>query len=140
MRRGTGALVAALLVVTVAGCGQQPEPDISAQAAKVLGADVDAITAAARAKDATKVQQALKTLRGHVDAQQASGELSPERASQILAAGARVAIDVGVPAPKVVVSRVPAPPAPDLDRGKDDKKDEGKKDDEDKEEKDKDDD
>lgn len=147
MRRPLAALaVTGALLVGLSGCGSD-EPEISPAAAKVLAADVDAITAAARAKDAAQVQAALKTLRAHVDEQQESGELSADRASRILAAGAKVALDVGVPPPKVVVSRVPAPPAPGPERGKDakkddedekkdDKNDEDKKDDEEGEDKD----
>lgn len=142
MRRPlAGLLVAAVLGARLSACGRQDDPDISLEAATVLGADVDAITAAARAKDAAKVQEALKTLRTHVDEQQALGDLNTERASRILAAGARVALDVGVPAPKVVVSRVPAPPAPrqappqsDKNDQKDDKDDDKEKDEDQKDE------
>lgn len=92
------------LLISVSSCGQQ-RPEISSAAAKVLSADVDAATAAARAGDAVKLQQALRNLRVHVEEQQKAGELSPARASRILAAGARVALDVGIPPPEVV--RVP---------------------------------
>ncbi len=57
------------------------------------------VTTAARAQDAERVQQALNTLRTHV-AQQEGGELSPQRASPILAAGAKVAIDGVAPDPQ----------------------------------------
>lgn len=94
------------LLISVSSCGQQ-KPEISPAAAKVLNADVDAVTAAARAGDAVKLQQALRSLRVHVEEQQKAGEVTPARASTILAAGARVALDVGIPPPKVVVSPVP---------------------------------
>lgn len=132
--RAVAAVLTALLTVGLAGCGEQKRADISPQAAQVLASDVDAITAAARAKDATQVQQALQALRSHVDAHQASGDLSSERASRILAAAAKVGLDVGLPAPKVIVSPVPAPPA----RRQEPQKGESK-DDKDKEEKDEDD-
>ena len=138
-------LLVALLLSAVTGlsaCGGQEGTEISPQAVKILGSDVDAVEAAARAGDAAKLQQALTALREHVDAQQRSGDLSSARASQILAAGARVALDVGVPPPVVVVSPSPVP-APRTEtrrtengKGDDDKEDE---DDEDKEEKNKDD-
>lgn len=123
LARAAPCLVAAFVVT---GCGEQEQPEISPQAAQVLAADVDAVTAAARAGDATALQEALKTLRAHVDAQQESGDLSSDRAARILAAGARVALDVGAPAPEVVVSPVPvpAPAGGSQDKGKGREKDE----------------
>lgn len=115
------------LVLSASSCGAQ-NPEMSSASAKVLGADVDAVTAAARAGDAAKVQQALRTLGVHVAEQQKAGELSAARASTILAAGARVALDVGVPPPRVVVSpvpvRVPVEQKRDKDEDDDDEKDE----------------
>lgn len=118
--------VAVLAAVVLVACGAQERSDISPQAAEVLAADVEAVTAAARAGDAAALQEALKTLRGHVDGQQESGDLSSARAARILAAGARVALDVGAPAPQVVVSTVPVPVPADSNEGgrKGDKHDE----------------
>ncbi len=132
-------LLVALLLSAVTGlgaCGGQEGTEISPQAAKILGSDVDAVEAAARAGDAAKLQQALTALREHVDAQQRSGDLSSARASQILAAGARVALDVGVPPPVVVVSPSPVPaPRTETRRTENGKGDDDDKEDEDEEEK-----
>lgn len=138
-RRGVvlGAVLAVL--ISVSGCGEQ-KPEISSVAAKVLSADVDAVTAAARAGDAAKLQQALRNLRVHVEEQQNAGQLSPARASTILAAGARVALDVGIPPPKVIVSPVPVrvpveqkKKDKDGDEHEDEEKDEDREEDEERE-------
>lgn len=118
------------MALILVACAQQDGTEISPQAAQVLAADVDAVTAAARAGDAAALQEALKVLHGHVDAQQESGDLSSDRAARILAAGARVALDVGAPAPQVVISTVPVPvPADRGEGGRGKKKDDDEDDD-----------
>lgn len=126
-RSCVGMAGALALLISLGGCGEQ-KPEISSVAAKMLSADVDAVTDAARAGDAAKVQQALRTLGVHVAQQQKAGELSSARASTILAAGARVTLDLGVPPPRVVVSPVPvrvpvAPKKADKDEEQDDEDD-----------------
>lgn len=122
-RRCSVAVAAGLaLVLSVSSCGQQ-DADISPAAAEVLSADVDSVTVAARAGDAAKVQLALRTLGVHVAQQQKSGDLSPARASTILAAGARVALNLGAPPPRVVVKPVPVR-VPQERRDGDDEEDE----------------
>lgn len=98
----------------------------------MLNADVDAITTAAKAWDATAVQRALKRLRAHVEQQQKAGELTPARAERIIAAGARVALDAGIPAPQIIVSPVPVrAPTPEKDEDDDDDKEDKEEDEKD---------
>lgn len=133
-RRGVVMAAVLAVLISVSSCGEQ-KPELSSAAAQVLSADVDAVTAAARAGDAAKLQQALRNLRVHVEEQQEAGQLSPARASTILAAGARVALDVGIPPPKVVVSPVPVRvPVEQKKKDKDDDKHEEEEKDEDREE------
>lgn len=102
-------LLALLTAALLAGCGGAQETGLTPAAAGVLGKDVDAITSAARADDATRVQELLLQLREDVERLQADGELSEARGARVLAAAARVATDVGAPEPEVVVTPAPAP-------------------------------
>jgi hypothetical protein len=124
-RRTIAAVVLSLGLL--AGCGGQE--DLSVEAEQALTQDVAAITDAARVGDAARLQELVVQLRRHVEQFEDSGDVSESRAAEILAAAARVATDVGPPAPEVVVSVVPAaPPEPAEGEGKgdDDDKDDGK--------------
>lgn len=121
MRRALAAAALALSVLT--GCGS--DEDLSAAAERVLQADVKAVETAARAGNRAGLQSALARLRTHVEEQQAKGEVSQERAARILAAGARVALDVGLPRPAPVATPS-RPPATGGD-GEGDGKGDGKK-------------
>jgi hypothetical protein len=127
VRAGVGVALGAVLL---AGCAGGEE--ISADAARVLDQDVDVITQSARAGDAARVQRALLQLRQHVEQYQAKDELSDERASRILAAGARVATSVR-PATRATTTPTPRPEPKDDgkgdEKGGDDGKGDGKKDD-----------
>jgi cytoskeletal protein RodZ len=97
----------------LAGCGGTEPPSLSPEAAQVLASDVDAVAAAARSQDVAALGGALQALRGHVEHYSTLEEISPERASRILAAAARVATDVQPaapqPAPEPAASAAPAP-------------------------------
>jgi hypothetical protein len=112
---------AALVALTGAACGSQPE--LGAAAAQVLQQDVADVRAAAKSGDQPRTAAALGKLRGDVAAQGAAGHLSAARAARILDAGARVALDVsaggsaGVPttvpvAPVISPAASPTAPAP----------------------------
>jgi hypothetical protein len=91
---------AALTVVTLAlvsGCGGSSTTDLSASAEALLKKDAAAVAAAARAADGTAVRTAVTRLRTDVAAQTRSGDVSSERAGQILAAATAVLGDVPVP-------------------------------------------
>jgi hypothetical protein len=90
VRIRAGALLAVLALGACGGSGT----DLSSGAERVLGADVAAVTAAARAGSAPRLATALGTLRRDVAEQQAAGHLSADRARRILAAGSRVEADV----------------------------------------------
>jgi len=103
-------VAAGLTAVLLAGCSGSEPPSLSPEAARVLGTDVDAVAAAARAQDLGALRGALQALRSHVEQYQARDELSPERSSRIMAAAALVATDVEPPAPAAPAA--PEPPAP----------------------------
>jgi len=124
-RRTVAAVVLGLSLL--AGCGGGEELSVAAEEA--LTPDVEAIASAARADDAARLQELVGELRRQVEELEANGEVSGDRAAEILTAAARVATDVGPPEPEVIVSVVPAPPPEDA--GTDENQDEGeKKDDE----------
>ena len=134
MRRRTVAAVV-LGLSLLAGCGGGEA--LSAAAEEALSRDVEAIAAAARAGDAVRLQELVGELRGHVAELEVDGEVSGDRAAEILAAAARVATDVAPPEPEpkpepepepepkpepepeVVVSVVPAPPPEEADTDED---------------------
>lgn len=92
--RGTvrALAVAGLAGVALAACGSQS--DLSAAAGQVLQRDAAAVAAAARTGNAGLVNAALTRLRTDVAQRRAAGQLSAARATRILDAGARVALDV----------------------------------------------
>lgn len=86
------ALVAVAVGLVVAGCGRNE--DLSAPAAPVLQRDVAAVAAAARAGEPVALNAALARLRTDVAQRRSAGQLSAARATRILDAAARVALDV----------------------------------------------
>lgn len=89
-RRALVAVAAGGLLV--AGCGRNE--DLSAAAASVLQRDVAAVAAAARAGEPVALNAALARLRTDVAQRRSAGQLSAARATRILDAAARVALDV----------------------------------------------
>lgn len=97
MLRSARVLLAVAATGSAAACGSSQASDLSVTAAHVLEGDVAAVTVAATARDPAHLATAMTRLRADVLAQQRSGGLTPARAARILAAGARVAQDVGSP-------------------------------------------
>jgi len=103
--RAAGFVLAAALL---AGCGGQPA--VTEAAGAVLTADVARLRTAATSGSSADVARAADRLRTDVGAQQAAGDLSPERAAAILDQLARVLADTAA-------RPAPAPsPAPTQDR------------------------
>ena len=117
-RRQTSAAAAVwgsvLLGLVSCGTGHR---DLSDAAARVLQHDVNGVTAAASAGDPKRVEAALQQLRVDVARQHQDGELSAARAARILAAGARIRLDISgppTPSPRPTPGEVPrTPPATD---------------------------
>lgn len=140
-------LATATLVLGLAACGSDPQ--LSATAAADLGARVDKIDAAVERGDTEGAAERLLALQKAVAEWLASGELSQERATQILTASTAVAARIDTiaeanptPTPTVTVvvtetatatETVEAewPPGKDKDKDKHEDEDEGFDDDED---------
>jgi hypothetical protein len=116
--------LAALAVIAlgfVSACGDS-RTDLSASAEALLKKDAAAVASAARAGNATAVRAAVTRLRYDVAARTRSGDVSSERAGQILTAAGAVLGDVPLPAatpsPTPVATHAPAAPAPAAKRPK----------------------
>jgi hypothetical protein len=98
---------AVLLLVTLAGCSSHPE--IDARASRDLQARVDAIRTAADSGDAEGAQVALGQLERAVARWQRRGDLSADRASQILSAAQGAAAALGALVPTTSPPATPSP-------------------------------
>ena len=87
MRRGL--VIVALAVSVLASCGDG-SPSVSDDAASELHAQVTAVRTAVGAHDAERATRALDTLRASVSRLRRSGDVSADRAREILAAATAV--------------------------------------------------
>jgi len=124
------AVALALVLLGLVACGGRP--DLDSRAARDLQTRVDAIRTAADAGDVESAQVALGELEHAVARWQRRGDLSDDRASQILAAAREVADALAVlapPAPSPSASSEPGKtPKPDKehhDEGKHNGQDNG---------------
>jgi HAMP domain-containing protein len=121
-------LLLPVLGLVLAGCGGDGLGDrgLTSSAADALQADVAAVVEGVRAKDGARSRDALKELRAEVARQLAAGEVTQERADEVLAAAA------ALPLPAMpVIAPSPAPVSSEEreereERGKGKGKDEGK--------------
>ena len=109
-RRYRAAVAVVGLVIGAAACGSTTA--LSASAAVVLQKDATTLSAAAGAGDRTQISAALATLRADVAQQRTAGELSADRANEILDAGARVAADAPIASPAALPTGTPATTMP----------------------------
>lgn len=121
-QRATAATTVALVSVGLPGCGSA-SPGLSAQAAQQLQAQVQAITAAAKAGNPAGAATALDRLRAEVAQLRSAGQISASRSTAILTAASEVAGQLGsIPTTTTSTSTTttttttappaPAPPAP----------------------------
>jgi hypothetical protein len=107
MRR-SGSLALVLGVALLAGCGDQAA--LTAQASARLTADVTRLRTAATSGTSAQVASAADALRSDVAAQKAAGDLSADRAAEVLDQLARVLADTAArPAPTAAPAPTRAP-------------------------------
>jgi outer membrane murein-binding lipoprotein Lpp len=100
---------AVVVLVTLAGCGSHAEVD--ARASRDLRSRVDAIRTATDAGDVEGAQALLGQLERAVARWQRRGDLSPDRANQILDAASGVATELDAAAATTSPSVSPSPSA-----------------------------
>jgi len=114
-------------VALLSACGGGDLPSISGDAAKTLDSQVTAVRAAVQARDADAAARALATLRASVERLRRSGDITDNRASQILAAAGAVETQLVSITTTTTTTTLPLPPATKPGKGHD-KQEKGGKD------------